>query len=120
VVNGFFRPEFLNRLDEILIFRRLSREQVRHIVDIQVERVAERLGARTITLTVTDPAKDLLGRLGYDPAYGARPLKRVIRRELEDRIAKLLLQGEVPDGATVQVDAAGEDLDLKISAEQKA
>jgi ATP-dependent Clp protease ATP-binding subunit ClpB len=116
VVNGFFRPEFLNRLDEILLFRRLSREQVRHIVDIQIGRVAERLEDRGVVLAVTDAAKDLLGRLGYDPAYGARPLKRVIRRELEDRIAKLLLQGEVPEGATVQVDAAGDDLDLKIAA----
>ncbi|MEX2393493.1 MAG: AAA family ATPase, partial [Actinomycetota bacterium] len=98
VVNSFFRPEFLNRLDEILIFRRLSREQVRAIVDVQLERVAKRLSDRNITLVVAGDAKDVLGRMGYDPAYGARPLKRVIRRELEDRIAKLLLEGQVTEG----------------------
>ena len=114
VVNSFFRPEFLNRLDEILIFRRLSQEQVRHIVDIQVARVGKRLADRGITLSVTDGAMDLLGRMGYDPAFGARPLKRVIRRELEDRIAKLLLEGAASEGATVAVDAQGEELALRI------
>ncbi len=115
VVNSFFRPEFLNRLDEILIFRRLSQEQVRHIVDIQVARVAKRLSERSLTLSVSPAAMDALGRMGYDPAFGARPLKRVIRRELEDRIAKLLLEGAAPDGATVVVDAPGnEELTLRI------
>jgi ATP-dependent Clp protease ATP-binding subunit ClpB len=114
VVNAFFRPEFLNRLDEILIFRRLSQVQVRHIVDIQVARVAKRLSDRNLTLEVTPSGMDLLGRMGYDPAFGARPLKRVIRRELEDRIAKLLLEGAAPEGSTVVVDAQGEELSLRI------
>jgi ATP-dependent Clp protease ATP-binding subunit ClpB len=114
VVQQFFRPEFLNRLDEILIFKRLTRDQVRHIVDIQVERVAGRLAARKIALVVSDAAKDVLGSMGYDPAYGARPLKRVIRRALEDRIAKLLLEGEVTEGATLEVAASGEELDLRV------
>ena len=102
VVNSFFRPEFLNRLDEILIFRRLTARAGAHIVDIQIERVAKRLAERGITLRRHAEAMDLLGRMGYDPSFGARPLKRVIRRELEDRIAKLLLEGEVArrlDGA---------------------
>jgi ATP-dependent Clp protease ATP-binding subunit ClpB len=115
VVHSFFRPEFLNRLDEILIFKRLTREQVRHIVDIQIDRVAARLATRNITLDVTPAARDLLGAWGYDPAYGARPLKRVIRRELEDRIAKQLLQGDVSEGAKVTVDASGEELALTVS-----
>jgi ATP-dependent Clp protease ATP-binding subunit ClpB len=120
VVHGFFRPEFLNRLDEILIFKRLAREEVRKIVDIQIERVASRLAARGITLDVTPAARDLLGNWGYDPAYGARPLKRVIRRELEDRIAKQLLQGEVGEGATVKVDASGDELALEVSGAEAA
>ena len=114
VVNSFFRPEFLNRLDEIVIFRRLTAEQIRTIVDIQVERVAARLSERAITLDVTPAARDLVGRWGYDPSFGARPLKRVIRRELEDRIAKLLLEGEVREGVTVVVDAAHDKLSLTV------
>ena len=112
VVRGFFRPEFLNRLDEILMFRRLTAEQVREIVDVQLERVSARLQARKLTLEVTDAAKDLIARWGYDPAYGARPLKRVIRRELEDRIAKALLEGRVAEGGTVSIDASGDELVL--------
>jgi ATP-dependent Clp protease ATP-binding subunit ClpA len=115
LVHQFFRPEFLNRLDEILIFRRLSAEQVRTIVDFQLERVATRLHQRGIVLEVTGPARDLIARWGYDPAFGARPLKRVIRRELEDRIAKLLLQGEAREGGSVLVDAEGEDIDVRVS-----
>ncbi len=115
IVHSFFRPEFLNRLDEILIFKRLAREEVRKIVDIQIDRVASRLGTRGISLEVSTSARDLLGHWGYDPAFGARPLKRVIRRELEDRIAKQLLQGDVGEGATVKVDASGEELVLTVS-----
>jgi ATP-dependent Clp protease ATP-binding subunit ClpB len=112
VVNSFFRPEFLNRLDEILIFRRLSREQVRHIVDIQIDRVAQRLQERNITLDISDQARNLIAQRGHDPSFGARPLRRVIRRELEDRIAKLLLEGAVGDGTTVKVDAQNDELTL--------
>jgi ATP-dependent Clp protease ATP-binding subunit ClpB len=113
VVRSFFRPEFLNRLDEILIFRRLTEGQLRQIVDIQVAQVARRLGERGISLEVDDAAKDWLGRAGYDPVYGARPIKRVIRRELEDKIARILLQGGALEGGTVKVgvDPAG-DLSL--------
>jgi ATP-dependent Clp protease ATP-binding subunit ClpB len=114
VVHQFFRPEFLNRLDEILIFKRLSAEQVRHIVDIQVDRVAKRLAARAITLDVTEAARDLVAREGYDPAFGARPLKRVIRRELEDRVARLLLEGGAGEGSVVRIDAAGDELTVDV------
>jgi ATP-dependent Clp protease ATP-binding subunit ClpB len=115
VVHQFFRPEFLNRLDEILIFRRLSSEQVRRIVDIQVDRVAQRLAARGIALNVTDTARELISREGYDPSFGARPLKRVIRRELEDKVARLLLSGGVGEGSVVTVDAAGDELTLAVA-----
>jgi ATP-dependent Clp protease ATP-binding subunit ClpB len=115
VVHQFFRPEFLNRLDEILIFRRLSAEQVRHIVDIQVDRVAKRLDARGIALEVTPGARDVVARAGYDPTFGARPLKRVIRRELEDRVARLLLEGDAGEGSVVTVDAAGDELALSVA-----
>jgi ATP-dependent Clp protease ATP-binding subunit ClpB len=114
VVNQFFRPEFLNRLDEILIFRRLTLEEVRQIVDIQIDRVATRLSDRGIQLDVSPEARDLIGRMGYDPSFGARPLKRVIRRELEDRVAKLLLEGRVGDGATVSVTASGDEIALGV------
>jgi ATP-dependent Clp protease ATP-binding subunit ClpB len=116
VVHQFFRPEFLNRLDEILVFRRLNAEQVRQIVDIQVDRVAKRLAERGIALDVTSAARDLIAKQGYDPAFGARPLKRVIRRGLEDRVAKLLLEGGAGEGSVVRVDADGDELTLKVSA----
>jgi ATP-dependent Clp protease ATP-binding subunit ClpB len=114
VVHSFFRPEFLNRLDEILIFRRLTAEQVRSIVDVQIDRVKARLAQRGIALEISSGALDLLARWGYDPSFGARPLKRVIRRELEDRIAKLLLEGEAPEGSVVDVDASAEELALAV------
>jgi ATP-dependent Clp protease ATP-binding subunit ClpB len=114
VVQQYFRPEFLNRLDETLIFRRLSAEQVRSIADIQIQRVARRLTERGITLEVSDAAKDLISRWGCDPSFGARPLKRVIRRTLEDRIAKILLEGGAAEGSTVSVDADGDALDLHV------
>jgi ATP-dependent Clp protease ATP-binding subunit ClpB len=116
VVHQFFRPEFLNRLDETLIFKRLSAEQVRRIVDIQIDRVAQRLATRGIALNVTDAARDLISREGYDPSFGARPLKRVIRRALEDKVAKLLLEGEAGEGSVVTVDASGNELTLAVTS----
>jgi ATP-dependent Clp protease ATP-binding subunit ClpB len=113
VVRGFFRPEFLNRLDEILIFRRLDAGQIRQIVDIQLRQLESRLAGRGVTLDVDDAARDWIAREGYDPAYGARPLKRVIRRQLEDRIARLLLSGEAIEGTTVRVSVSGDDLALE-------
>ncbi|GAA2480780.1 ATP-dependent chaperone ClpB [Terrabacter carboxydivorans] len=114
VVRSSFKPEFLNRLDEVVVFDALSRDDLAHIVDLQVRAFAERLADRRITLEVTDEARQWLAARGYDPAYGARPLRRLVQREIGDRLARGLLSGEVRDGATVQVgvDAAGESLTL--------
>jgi ATP-dependent Clp protease ATP-binding subunit ClpB len=105
-VRTHFRPEFLNRLDEILVFHRLGKEQLRAIVDVQLQRVRARFAQRDLGLELTDAAKDWLAERGYDPVFGARPLKRVLRKELEDRVALALLDGSVEEGATVKVDAA--------------
>jgi ATP-dependent Clp protease ATP-binding subunit ClpB len=100
-----FRPEFLNRLDEIVVFHALAREQVRAIVDIQLRRLQARLADRKLELVVSDSAKDILAERGYDPTYGARPLKRVIQNELETVLAQRLVAGEITEGARVHVDA---------------
>jgi ATP-dependent Clp protease ATP-binding subunit ClpB len=104
VVRGHFRPEFLNRLDEIILFHRLAQAHMGGIVDIQVQRVQKLLADRKIRLELTDGARAWLGRVGYDPVYGARPLKRAVQRHLQDPLADLILKGDVPDGATVNVD----------------
>jgi hypothetical protein len=109
-VRAHFRPEFLNRLDETIIFDRLSREDMDGIVDIQLGRLAKRLAKRAITLKLDEPAKTWLADQGYDPVYGARPLKRVIQRALQDPLAELLLSGDVLDGDTVPVHAGTEGL----------
>jgi ATP-dependent Clp protease ATP-binding subunit ClpB len=100
-----FKPEFINRLDDIVRFDPLTREQLAEIVDLQVARVIERVAERGVQLTLTDEAKKLLGDMGYDPTYGARPLRRVIQKQLIDRLALALLQGEIREGDTVAVDA---------------
>ena len=104
VVRGHFRPEFLNRLDEIVLFHRLGQEHMGPIVDIQVARVQKLLKDRKIVLDLTDAAKRWLGRAGYDPVYGARPLKRAVQRYLQDPLAEKLLAGEVPDGSHLRID----------------
>jgi ATP-dependent Clp protease ATP-binding subunit ClpB len=103
VVRGAFRPEFLNRLDEILIFRRLSRSDMTGIVDIQLARLQQLLADRKITLTLDSKARTWLAEAGYDPVYGARPLKRVIQRSLQNPLAELILAGRIGEGETVQV-----------------
>jgi ATP-dependent Clp protease ATP-binding subunit ClpB len=103
VVRDTFRPEFLNRIDEIVVFDRLSREDLRQIVEIQLASVRERLLGRKIDLVVTDDALDLLAELGYDPSYGARPLKRIIQRQLVDPTATAILEGRYGDGDTIKV-----------------
>jgi ATP-dependent Clp protease ATP-binding subunit ClpB len=100
-----FRPEFLNRIDEIVVFHALRSEHIRRIVDIQFERLRQRLAARHITAELTDEAKDHLVRVGYEPDYGARPLKRAIQRELETRLAKALLEGKIRDGQNIRIDS---------------
>ncbi|MEM7544489.1 MAG: ATP-dependent chaperone ClpB [Pseudomonadota bacterium] len=109
-VRAHFRPEFLNRLDEIVLFDRLSRDDMDGIVDIQVAILTERLSHRKITLVLDDKAKAWLGDKGYDPVYGARPLKRVIQRALQNPLAEMLLGGEIRDGATVEASASEEGI----------
>ncbi len=104
VVRGHFRPEFLNRLDEIILFHRLAQEHMAPIVDIQVARVQKLLKDRKIVLDLSEAAKRWLGRVGYDPVYGARPLKRAVQRYLQDPLAEKILAGDVPDGSTVRID----------------
>ncbi len=104
VVRAHFRPEFLNRLDEIILFHRLAAQHMAPIVDIQVGRVQKLLKDRKIVLDLSEGARNWLGRVGYDPVYGARPLKRAIQRHLQDPLADLILKGEVPDGATLKIE----------------
>jgi ATP-dependent Clp protease ATP-binding subunit ClpB len=100
-----FRPEFLNRVDEIIVFHALTEDQLTRIVDIQLARLRQRLSERRITIELTDAAKRLLVRSGYEPSFGARPLKRAIQRELETPLARKILAGDIRDGERVRVDA---------------
>jgi ATP-dependent Clp protease ATP-binding subunit ClpB len=111
-VRGHFRPEFLNRLDEIILFHRLTRGQMDRIVDIQIERLMKLLADRKIIVTLDAKAKAWLAQAGYDPVFGARPLKRVIQRNLQDPLATLLLQGKIADGAGVKVSAGKRGLTI--------
>ena len=114
VVRGHFRPEFLNRLDEVILFHRLAASHMAPIVAIQVKRVQKLLVDRNITLDLTEGAMAWLGRVGYDPVYGARPLKRAVQRYLQDPLADLILSGSVPDGSTVRVEEGDGALNLSI------
>ena len=115
VVRGHFRPEFLNRLDEIILFHRLGQADMAPIVELQVARVQKLLADRKIELELTDAAKRWLGRVGYDPVYGARPLKRTVQRYVQDPLAEKLLQGEIPDGSTVKIDEGDGQLEMEVS-----
>jgi ATP-dependent Clp protease ATP-binding subunit ClpB len=114
VLREHFRPEFLNRVDEVIVFRPLTREQLASIVDIQVERLRRRLAERKIDLVLTDAARALLAERGWDPVYGARPLKRTIQRLVQDELATRLLRGEFAEGDTVEID--GRDGELTFAA----
>ncbi len=100
-----FRPEFLNRVDEIIIFDRLTEDDLKHIVEIQLGRLTKRLEQQKIALELSDSAKKLIAREGYDPVYGARPLKRAIQKEILDPLSIDILEGKVREGQTVHVDA---------------
>jgi len=114
VVRGHFRPEFLNRLDEIILFHRLAQEHMAPIVEIQVGRVQKLLADRKITLDLSEAALRWLGRVGYDPVYGARPLKRAVQRYVQDPLAEMLLAGNLPDGATLLIDEGDGQLSMMI------
>ena len=112
-LRGSFRPEFLNRVDEMIIFHGLLKSQLRDIVKLQIVRLEERLGDRKMAITLSESALDFLAEVGYDPVYGARPLKRAIQRELETQIAKSILRGEFTEGDTIVVDVENERLSFK-------
>lgn len=114
LVRAHFKPEFLNRLDEIVVFDPLTKDDMRAIVKLQLAKVIERLGERNITLTMNDNVQDHLAELGYDPAFGARPLKRVIQTELVDRLSLEILEGELTDGETVMVSYDNDQLVFKV------
>ena len=115
LVRQHFKPEFLNRLDEVVLFDALTREELTHIVDLQLELLEKRLNVRRITIHVTDAAQAWLANTGYDPAYGARPLRRLIQTAIGDPLARLLISGEVNDGGSVTVDVGDEGLTLTVS-----
>ncbi|WP_428670612.1 AAA family ATPase, partial [Roseibium sp.] len=119
-VRGHFRPEFLNRLDEIVLFHRLQRSQMADIVKIQLERLRKLLVERKITLELDDSALGWLAQKGYDPAYGARPLKRVIQKDVQDPLAERLLAGDILDGQSVTVSAGGDRLVFQVEGSEIA
>jgi ATP-dependent Clp protease ATP-binding subunit ClpC len=104
-----FRPEFLNRVDAVVVFKSLTTAQIREIVDLQLNKLSKHLVEQQITIEVTDAAKDLLAKEGYDRVYGARPLRRVITSRIEDQLSEHLLRGKIARGDTVQIDVDGED-----------
>jgi ATP-dependent Clp protease ATP-binding subunit ClpB len=105
-----FKPEFLNRVDDIVIFHRLTKDQIKQIVELQTRQLVERVRERGIEVELSDEAKELLANLGYDPNFGARPLKRVIQKRLVDRLALAVLEGRFSEGDVVEVDVADGDL----------
>jgi ATP-dependent Clp protease ATP-binding subunit ClpB len=113
VVRASFKPEFLNRLDEIVVFDALTPEELTHIVDLQLALLEKRLAVRRITIDVTEAARTWLAETGYDPAYGARPLRRLIQSAIGDALAKLLIGGEITDGGKVTVDVHDGELSLQ-------
>ena len=111
--SGFFKPEFVNRIDDIVRFRPLTEDDLAVIVGIQLARLRTRLAERRLALTVTPEAEKVLAHKGYDPDFGARPLRRVIQREVEDHLALALLEGRYPEGSTVVVDTDGDAVTLR-------
>jgi ATP-dependent Clp protease ATP-binding subunit ClpB len=109
-LRGHFRPEFLNRVDDTILFKPLTLGEIEQIVDLQIADVRRRLADRRIELEVTEAAREVIAREGYDPVYGARPLKRFIQREVETRIGRALLAGEVEEGTTIEIDVEDGEL----------
>jgi ATP-dependent Clp protease ATP-binding subunit ClpB len=108
-----FKPEFLNRIDDVVIFHQLSREQIGKIIDVQLERLRHMLAERNIFLELDESAKELLMREGYDPSYGARPLKRAIQTYIQNPLAVKLLQGEIQPGQLIKLSASGDNIEFK-------
>jgi ATP-dependent Clp protease ATP-binding subunit ClpB len=117
-LSAHFKPEFLNRVDDVVIFRRLTKDEIKQIVELQTERLVERVRERGVEVVLSERAKELLANLGYDPTYGARPLKRVIQKRLIDKLALAMLEGEFSEGDTVEVDVADGELEMKAARRQ--
>jgi ATP-dependent Clp protease ATP-binding subunit ClpB len=115
VVRQAFKPEFLNRLDEVVMFDALGKDELAHIVDLQLAAFDQRLAPRRITVTVTGAARQWLTDHGYDPAYGARPLRRLVQTAIGDRLARMLIGGEVSDGQQVTVDYVEGEQELQLT-----
>jgi ATP-dependent Clp protease ATP-binding subunit ClpB len=120
VLRGHFKPEFLNRVDDIVIFHQLSREQIGEIIEVQLERLRRLLAERDVALVLDDSAKQLLSREGYDPTYGARPLKRAIQTLIQNPLATRILRGEILPGQIVRVSADGDRMSFDTSGQQNA
>jgi ATP-dependent Clp protease ATP-binding subunit ClpB len=118
-LEGRFLPEFLNRIDEVIIFHPLDRAQIRKIVDLQIERLQQQLGQANLQLDVTEEARDAIAERGYDPTYGARPLKRVIQQRIQNPLASEILKGEFPEGSLVRVDYRDGEFTFELGAEQR-
>jgi ATP-dependent Clp protease ATP-binding subunit ClpB len=119
-VRAHFRPEFLNRVDDIIVFQTLAKDQIAEIVEFQVRLLQKRLGDRKLTITLTLAALDYLADKGYDPTYGARPLKRLIQREVQDALAMKLLAGDLHEGDTVEIARGEEGLDFRVAEAEQA
>ena len=111
-----FRPEFLNRVDDIVLFKTLSLQEIERIVDLQTADLRKRLAERGVRLEITEAAREFIAREGYDPVYGARPLKRFLQKHLETKIGRALIAGSAPEGSLVRVDAANNELAVEIAA----
>jgi ATP-dependent Clp protease ATP-binding subunit ClpB len=114
-VRATFRPEFLNRVDEVIVFQPLGRDEIAQIVDIQLRALEQRLAARKLAVELSDAARDYLADKGFDPTYGARPLKRLIQREVQDALAMKLLAGEIREGDTVEIDRSADGLEFPVA-----
>jgi ATP-dependent Clp protease ATP-binding subunit ClpC len=113
----YFRPEFINRLDHVIVFKPLTKEHMKQIVEIMIKKLGSRLKDKKIELVITEQAKEYLAERGHDPIFGARPLRRLIEREIETPLAKLIIAGEVKEGQTVRVDYRGGELKLEVAKE---
>jgi ATP-dependent Clp protease ATP-binding subunit ClpB len=119
-VRATFRPEFINRVDELIVFHPLGKDEIAGIVDIQLRQLQERLADRKLSVDLTPAARDYLATKGYDPAYGARPLKRLIQREIQDVLALKLLGGEIREGDQVEIDRDGDGLVFRVTEPTRA
>ena len=115
-LKDFFRPEFLNRIDDVVIFKPLTEPELKQIIDLLLKKITDKLSEKNVTLTVTDEAKELILKTGYDAKYGARPLKRAIQTLIEDKLAALSLTGEIKEGSAIICDDAGDEISVSVAS----